>query len=113
MLLILDVGVDEERVCLRVNVLHHDLEAVEASSFRDLNFTAEPLDEVLIDDSIRRGKEGQHVRDEESLVVSETVVPVVQVFGKINLFSGPEGCFGFLIHLPDLVRESMLVVFVA
>ena len=30
-------------------------------------------------------------------------VPVFEVFGKIDLFGGPEGGFGLLVHLPDLV----------
>jgi hypothetical protein len=29
---ILDVGVDEERICFGVDVFHHDLEAIEAVS---------------------------------------------------------------------------------
>jgi hypothetical protein len=47
------------------------------------------------------------VRDEVALVVIEPVVPVVQVFGQINLFGGPEGGLGLLVHLPDLRHESV------
>jgi len=50
--LLLDVGVDEERVGLGVNVLHHNLETVEAASLWDLNLSAEALNEVLVDDTI-------------------------------------------------------------
>ena len=35
-----------------MDVLHHDLEAVEAACLWDLNFAAEPLDKVLIYDAI-------------------------------------------------------------
>ena len=49
---LLDVRVDEQRVSLGVDVLHHDLEAVEAASLRNLDFAAEPLDKVLVDDAV-------------------------------------------------------------
>lgn len=52
-----------------MNVLHHDLETVEAACLGDLNFTAEALDEVLIDDAVRGGEEGEDVGDEVTLVV--------------------------------------------
>ena len=56
-----DVGVDQQRVCLGVYILHHDLETVEASRLRDLYFARETLDEVLVDDSVRSSEEGKDV----------------------------------------------------
>ena len=50
--LLLDVCVDEKGVCLGVDVLHHDLETVEASCLGNLDFTAEALDKVLVDNSV-------------------------------------------------------------
>lgn len=50
--LLLDVCVDKQGVCFRVDVLHHDLEAVEAACFWYLHLTAETLDEVLVDDAV-------------------------------------------------------------
>jgi len=97
-----DVSVDEQRVGLGVDVLHHDLETVEATRFWNLNFSTEALDQVLVDDTVRGGEEGEDVRDEEALVIVETLVPVVKVLGEINLLSSPEGSFGLLVHLPDL-----------
>lgn len=35
-----------------MDVLHHDLEAVEAASLRYLDLSTEALDEVLVDDTI-------------------------------------------------------------
>ena len=102
MLLLLDISVDEERIRLRVNVLHHDLKSIEASGFGDLHLATEPFDQVLVDNPIRRREEGQDVRDEESFVVVEPVVPVVQILGQIDLLGRPEGCLGLFIHLPDL-----------
>ncbi len=52
LLLLFDVGVDEKRVCLRVDVLHHDLKAIEASRLGYLDLSAEALHEVLIDNAI-------------------------------------------------------------
>lgn len=85
-----------------MDVLDHDLEAVEATSFRDLNFTAETLEQVLVDNTVGGGKEGKDVRDEVALVIVQAVVPVVQIFGQVNLFGGPERGFSLLVHLPDL-----------
>ena len=75
--LLLDVCVDQKRVCLGVDVLHHDLETIEASSLGDLDFTTESLDEVLVDNSVGCCEERKDVRNEISLVVIESVVPVV------------------------------------
>ena len=104
LLLLLDVGVDQQRVGLRVNVLHHDLEAVEATGLRDLHLAREALNKVLVDDAIGGGEEGKDVGDEVALVVVEAGVPIVHVLGQIDLFGSPEGRFGLLVHLPDLDR---------
>lgn len=56
-----DVSVDQEGVCLGVDVLHHDLEAIEASRLGYLHLAAESLDQVLVDDAVRRGEEGEDV----------------------------------------------------
>ena len=63
------VGVDKQGVHLRMDVLHHDLETVETSCLWYLDFTAEALDEVLVYDPVRCGKEGEDVGDEVFLVV--------------------------------------------
>lgn len=105
---LLDVGVDEQGVGLGVDVLHHDLEAVEASSLGDLDLAAEALDQVLVDNAIRGGKEGQDVRDEVLLVIVQAVVPVVQILGQINLLGGPERGLGLLVHLPDLIDKLLV-----
>ncbi len=76
---VLDIGIDEERVCLGVDVLHHDLEAVEAAGLGSLDLVGETLDEVFVDDAVRRGEEGKDMRDEVPLVVVETIVPVVEI----------------------------------
>lgn len=85
-----------------MDVLHHNLEAVEASCLWYLHLAAEALHQILVDDTIRRGEEGKDVGNEEALIVVQTLVPVVKVFGEIDLLGGPEGSFGLLVHLPDL-----------
>lgn len=85
-----------------MDILHHDLETVEASSLGNLYLAREALDKVLVDDAIGGGEEGEDVGDEEALVIVETLVPVVKVLREIDLFGGPEGRLGLLVHLPDL-----------
>ena len=97
-----DVGVDEKGVGLGVNVLHHDLETVEAARLRDLDLARETLKEVLVDDAVGGGEEGEDVGDEVPLVVVHALFPVVEVLGEVHLFGGPERRFFFLVHGPDL-----------
>ena len=52
---------------------HHGLEAVEATNFSSLSFVAEPLDEVLVDDSVRRREKSEDMGDEVSLVIVQLV----------------------------------------
>jgi hypothetical protein len=63
---VLDVRVNEERICFRVNVLHHDLEPVlvEGSGFSGLTLIRESLDKVLVDNAVRSGEEGEDMRDD-------------------------------------------------
>lgn len=88
--LFLDIGIDEKGISLGMDVLHHDLEAVEASCFWDLDFAAESLDQVFVDNAVGGGEEGEHVGDEIFLVIVQPIIPVMQVFGKVNLFGGPK-----------------------
>lgn len=103
LLRLLDVGVDQKGVGLRVDVLNHDLESIEAASLSNLDLSTETLKQVLVDNAIRGSEESKDVGDEVSLVIVQTVVPVVQVLGQVDLFSSPERSFGLLVHLPDLI----------
>ena len=75
---VLDVGVDEQAVRFRVDVLHRDLEAVEAARLRQLDLGREALAEVLVDNAIRRGEESENVFDEVLLVLAQ-LLPVGHV----------------------------------
>jgi hypothetical protein len=97
-----DIGINEKRVCLGMDVLHGDLESVEASCLWELYFSTETLNEVLVYNSVRSGEEGEDVRNEETFVIVELVVPVVNVLGQIDLLCCPEGGHGLLVHTPDL-----------
>lgn len=48
------------------------------------------------------GEEGEDVRQEVALVVTEAL-PVLVVVGQIQLLGGPEGRLSLLVHLPHLV----------
>lgn len=47
LLFVLYECIDKQTVCLRVNVLHHDLKPIETPCFRNLNFINELLGEIL------------------------------------------------------------------
>lgn len=50
---VLDISINEKRVGLSVDVLHHDLETIETLGFRDLDFATETLNQIFIDNAIR------------------------------------------------------------
>ena len=54
---VLDIRVDEERVCFREDVFHHNLEPVETTRFGDLNLVGETFNKILVDNAIRGSKE--------------------------------------------------------
>jgi hypothetical protein len=85
-----------------VNVFHHHLETVETACFRDLNFGHEALGKVLKDNTIRSSEESENVLDKVLLVICQ-LLPVLNVCGKVDFFSGPECCLLVLVHLPDVV----------
>lgn len=61
-----------------MDVLHGDLEAVEAAGLGDLHLGAEVLSQILVDDAVGSGKEGQDIFDEVAFVVVE-FLPVTLV----------------------------------
>ena len=63
-----DVCINQERVSFGMDVFHHDLEAVETSGFRDLNFITEPFEEVFVDDAVGSGEKGKDMGNEESFI---------------------------------------------
>lgn len=90
LLLLFDICVDKKRVCFRVNIFHHDLEAIKAASFWYLDLPAESFNQVLVDDAIGRGEECQHMRDEVSFIIIQSMIPIMQILGEIDFFGRPE-----------------------
>lgn len=84
-----------------MDVLHHHLEAVEASGFGNLDFGHEPLGKVFEDDTIGGSKEGQYILNEVLLVVVK-FLPVEDVNSKVDLVYGPEAGHLILVHFPDV-----------
>lgn len=105
----LDVGVDEQRVCFGMDILHHDLKAVEATGLRNLNLRTEALNKVLVHDTIRSGEEGQDMGNEVPLVIVHSV-PVVEIFGQVDFLCSPEGSFCLFVHLPNLYQTQRVSV---
>jgi len=52
-----------------VDVLHHDLESVEAACFGHLNFIRKTLVEILVDNAVRGSEEGKDMGYEMALVI--------------------------------------------
>ena len=87
--LILDVGVDQQRVGLTVYVLHSYLKAVEAPGLWRCDLGREVPAKVLVDYAIGRGEEREDMGHEVPFVGGQ-VVPVLQVRGQVNLLGSPE-----------------------
>ena len=104
LLAVLDVGVDEEGVGLGMDVLHGDLESVEAAGLGTLDLGGEISGQVLVHDAVGGSEEGEDVADEVTLVGVE-VLPILEVVGEVDLLGGPEGGLGLLVHVPDLVED--------
>jgi hypothetical protein len=62
-----------------MDVLHHDLETIEAACFGDLHLIAKALDEILIDNPISRREKGEDTGDEEFLLSTENRISIIQV----------------------------------
>jgi short-subunit dehydrogenase len=56
---VLDVSIDEERVGFRVDILHHDLETIETARLGNLSFIRETFVEVLVNNAVGGGEEGE------------------------------------------------------
>jgi hypothetical protein len=100
---VLDQGVDEQAVRLTMDVLHHDLEAIEEARLGILHLVEEVLGEVLVHDTIAGGEEGQDVFDEVAFVVVELLGPIHQVGVQVDLLGGPEAGLMLLVEVPDVV----------
>jgi hypothetical protein len=90
--------------------VHHDLETIEATRFGRLNFPAEPFDQILVDDAVRRCEEGKDVRDEVPFIVIKAILPVMEVLREVHLLGSPEAGFCLLVHLPYLFWQRATIM---
>ena len=81
------------------------LESVETADLSGLDLRHEPLDEVLVDDAVRGGEEGQDVLDEVLLALFQ-LFPIVIVAREVDLFSRPERGNRFFVEAPDVLIFS-------
>ena len=55
--IVIDVGVYQERISFRMNVLHHHLKSVETSCLWNLDFSHELLSQIFQNNAVRSCKE--------------------------------------------------------
>mmetsp|Transcript_8733 Transcript_8733/g.13966 ORF Transcript_8733/g.13966 Transcript_8733/m.13966 type:complete len:277 (-) Transcript_8733:444-1274(-) len=84
LLRVFDVGVDQERVSFRVNVLDGNLKSIKASSLRGLDLRHKVLSQVLVDNAIRGCEECKDVTNEVAFIVRE-LYPISHIRAQINL----------------------------
>ena len=58
---VFNVGINEKGVGFRVDVLHHNLETIEAPCLRGLDFIRESFDEVFVNNAVGGSKECKNV----------------------------------------------------
>ena len=97
---VLDVGINKERVGLRVHVFHRNLKAIKASGLRDLYLRAKLLCQIFKDDPIWGSEKGEDVFDEVFLLLVE-FLPVLEVLVEVNLICSPEGSQMLFVHFVD------------
>mmetsp|Transcript_105513 Transcript_105513/g.235500 ORF Transcript_105513/g.235500 Transcript_105513/m.235500 type:complete len:237 (+) Transcript_105513:450-1160(+) len=97
-----NILLDQERIGLRMDVLHRHLESIKGASLRHLDFCGKARSQILVDDAIRSGEEGQDVLDEVPLGIGQ-LIPILRILGKVDLLCRPERSLVLLVHLPDLM----------
>ena len=109
LLIIWDIGIYEKGIHLRVDVLHHHLERVEGSCFRDLDLWSKFLSQIFNHDAITMinrilpgCEESEHSFDEFLLILIQ-LGPVGEVIGQTHLLGCPEGSHMLLIHFPQIL----------
>lgn len=75
-----------------------------------MDFVAEALDQVFIDDTVGSSEEGKDMRDEVTLVVIELVVPVVEILGQVHLLSSPETCLSLDKNVSVCGRDKVATI---
>ncbi len=97
-----NVGIDQQRVGFGVDILHRDLETVEALGFGVLHFAEEVDRQVFVHDAVGSRKKGQNVRNKMPLVVGQ-VVPILHVLTQVDFLRRPERRLVAFVHVPDVL----------
>jgi hypothetical protein len=79
LVLVADERVNHERIGLSMNRLDHILRGVEEARLWDLNLIAEILHQILHNNAVAVGKEGEDVLHKVALIVIEFLFPVFNV----------------------------------
>ena len=80
-----------------MHILQHHLEDVEGARLGRLDFGAESLDEILVDDAVGGGKKREHMRDKFALVVIE-IFPVADILVELHFFDNPVSVLRLLVE---------------
>jgi len=115
LVLIFDISVNQERVCLWMNVFHSNLETIETSCLRDLNFWTELSCKILCNDSVTGGKKCKHIFY-EVLFIGIEFFPIFVILVEIDFISCPKWSEVLLVHFIDWMmldweKNEPLIVF--
>lgn len=98
--LVLHLGINQERLGLRVDSLHGVLESIEEACHRALDLALKANRQVLLDDAVTACEEGKNGLNEVPLILRESLKVVA---GEVNLLGGPEGSQLLLLHLVEIL----------
>lgn len=80
-----------------MNVLHGDLETIEAPGLRNLNLSTELFNQIFHNYPITSSKESQNILNKMFLIWVQ-FFPVPEILSQVNFISGPERSQMLLIH---------------
>ena len=94
-----DVGLNQQGIHFRMNVLHGNLKAVKSPRLTQLHFRHETHRQVFHDNAVRCGKKRNHHLDEMLLFMCQAG-PMLQIFGQVHLLYAPKTIDLLFVHVP-------------
>ena len=98
---ILNIRVNQQRICHGMNGLHHHLHGIEMDGFGDLDLPRKALSQILHNNAIASGKEPQNALHEMLFILGQRD-PVLHILGQVEFFRAPEDGNVILCHLPEI-----------
>ena len=98
--LVLDLGINQERLRFGMDAFHGILETLEETSHRTLNFPLKADGQVLLNDSVASCEEGEDGLNEMPLIGGEFLKVVT---GEVNLLGSPERSQLLLLHRVEVL----------